>query len=377
MFCVAFRPLAIILAAALLLNPLAEMKAEQQTDILLTLPPEIYAVAGEEMSVYFANTIRAEHPAAFRFEVKCDIGVAEERRWSVSPTSKEVGEHVFSLSVSGTDGERLGTATATLIVAPADARNGTDVRLLLVGDSLTHASLYPKRIAALMAGPGNPGFEMLGTHRPKGVAEGVAHEGYGGWTWQRFVEHYEPNPDGTHRKKSSPFVFLDEQGNSKLDVERYIDEHCNGEPPNVIVFKLGINDCFHANPDNADTIEKKIDAVFAYAERLIAEFRSVAPNAILGICLTTPGNSRDAAFDANYKGRYTRWGWKRIQHRLVQRQLEHFLGREQENVFVIPTELNLDTLDGYPANNGVHPNATGYNQIGTSIYAWLKYRLSK
>ena len=44
-------------------------------------------------------------------------------------------------------------------------------------------------------------------------------------------------------------------------------------------------------------------------------------------------------------------------------------------VFLMPTELNLDPTDGYPANNGVHPNQFGYQQIGASIHAWLKARL--
>jgi hypothetical protein len=38
----------------------------------------------------------------------------------------------------------------------------------------------------------------------------------------------------------------------------------------------------------------------------------------------------------------------------------------------MPTELNLDPVDGYPINHGVHPNAVGCAQIGTSFYAWLK-----
>ena len=83
----------------------------------------------------------------------------------------------------------------------------------------------------------------------------------------------------------------------------------------------------------------------------------------------------EEAFDANYQGRYHRWGWKRIQHRLVERQLARFAGREDERLFVVPTELNLDPVDGYPTNNGVHPNSHGYQQIGASIYAWMKARL--
>ena len=61
----------------------------------------------------------------------------------------------------------------------------------------------------------------------------------------------------------------------------------------------------------------------------------------------------------------------------MQRQIEHFGGKQAEGMFIIPTELNLDTMDGYPANNAVHPNAAGYVQIGTSVYSWLKHRLAE
>ena len=39
-------------------------------------------------------------------------------------------------------------------------------------------------------------------------------------------------------------------------------------------------------------------------------------------------------------------------------------------------DLNLDPVDGYPVDNGVHPNAAGYRQTGASIYAWIKSRLA-
>jgi lysophospholipase L1-like esterase len=43
----------------------------------------------------------------------------------------------------------------------------------------------------------------------------------------------------------------------------------------------------------------------------------------------------------------------------------------------VPTELNLDPIDGYPVNNGVHPNPEGYAQIGDSFYAWMKSWLER
>jgi lysophospholipase L1-like esterase len=110
--------------------------------------------------------------------------------------------------------------------------------------------------------------------------------------------------------------------------------------------------------------------MFGHADILLEALQAAAPKARIGICLTTPGNSRQEAFQANYQDRYTRWGWKRIQHQLVQRQIAFVQSaqKREEPLFIIATQLNLDTVDGYPVNNGVHPNAAGYQQIGATIY---------
>ncbi len=337
----------------------------------LTLPRELYAVPGSEMSIYFDNVVLTKTPEEYQFDVQCDIGEVASGRWTVMPDPHDVGEHRLSMSVSASDGTSVASASALLRVIPADAGAGREVRLLIVGDSLTHATLYVNEIARLLSQPSNPRWQMFGTHRPKSAIEGVAHEGYGGWTWQLFASKYEHNPDGTHRKRSSPFVYLSADKIPQLDVARYVREECGGQPPDFVVFMLGINDCFSAAPAEPNA---SIDAMFKQADVLLEACRQAAPKAEFGICLVTPPNAREAAFEANYKGRYTRWNWKRIQHRLVQRQLERFADTSRNATFVIPTQLNLDPVDGYPHNNGVHPNAAGYRQIGTSIYAWLKSR---
>ena len=135
----------------------------------------------------------------------------------------------------------------------------------------------------------------------------------------------------------------------------------------VVLLMLGINDCFGADPESIEVIDKRVTEVFEQAETLLKAFREAAPAAGFGICLTTPPYARESGFEANYKGRYHRWGWKRIQHRLVQRQISHFSGRENESLFIVPTELNLDPVAGYPVDNGVHPNQVGYHQIAASI----------
>lgn len=342
----------------------------------LTLPAECYAVPDVEFCIYYDNIVLTETPEAFHFRVTCDIGESEARRWRVTPVPADVGDHPLSVTVTDADGKSLGAAEMVLRVTKSDAGADRPIRLLIVGDSLTHATHYPNHIAELLSRPGNPQWTMLGTHRPTAAKTGVAHEGYGGWTWQRFAAHHEPNPDGTYRKRSSPFVYLDKTGKPQLDPRQYFEKECGGKPADVIVFMLGINDCFSFNPDDPKSLESGISAVFEHAETLLAAFHKAAPHAKLGICLTPSPNARESSFQANYKGKYPRWGWKRIQHRLVQLQLSQFKGREQEQVFIVPTQLNIDPVDGYPTNNSVHPNPLGYGQIGAEIFAWLKAELA-
>jgi lysophospholipase L1-like esterase len=327
------------------------------------------------MSIYYDNIVLTEKPEAYVFRAACDIGKAEARRWTVTPEPEHVGDHSLAVTVTDASGAELARAATTLKVVSANAGAGRDIRLLIVGDSLTHATTYSNEIARLLSPPGNPRWKMLGSHKPPQAAKGVAHEGYGGWTWERFASHYEPNPDGTYRKRSSPFVYAGADAKPVLDVRRYFSEQCGGARPEFVTFLLGINDCFSANPDDPAAIDARIDAMFAHADVLLKAFRKAAPQAELGVCLTTPPNALESGFQANYKGKYHRWGWKRIQHHLVQREIDRFASREEERLFIVPTQLNLDPQDGYPANNGVHPNEYGYKQIGASIYAWLKARL--
>ncbi len=355
--------------------------ADELKNLQLTLPEHTYAVVGTEVSIYFDNIVLTETPENYRFAVQCEIGHHQQRRWTVTPNPVDIGIYDLTVSASHVSGSIL-KKTTRLHVVPAESGANRSIKLMIVGDSLTHATLYPNELASLLSRPGNPVWKMLGTHRPKNAATGVRHEGYGGWTWQRFVTKYEANPDGTHRKRSSPFVFLDAADKPQLNMTRYFQEATSGERPDVAFFLLGINDCFSANPDDLAAIDARIDAMLIHADRLLGAFRAAAPQTDLAICITTPPNARESGFEANYHGKYHRWGWKRIQHQLVQRLQKHFAERSDPaaaggQIYVVPTHLNLDPIDGYPDNNGVHPNAEGYRQIGTSLYCWLKWWLWK
>jgi lysophospholipase L1-like esterase len=339
------------------------------------LPPVIYAVPGVEMNVFFRNIVLRDDIKKLRFKTECKVGKTQANHWTITPDKSQAGRYPFSVTTLDVKGKKLGYAQSKLVITPANAGKNKNIKLLIVGDSLTHASTYANRLAELLSKPGNPNWKMLGTHRPKQCRPNVFHEGYGGKTWKWFTSHYEPKPDGTYRKKSSPFVFLGKSGKPELDFQRYLKEKCNGEKPDYITVLLGINDCFSSCKNPEKLAEPRYKAMFKYADIMISEFRKVCPNAKIGICITPPANSRQEAFQANYKGKFNRKPWKLVQFELDKRIIEKFKNLEKENIYLIPVELNLDITKGFPARNAVHPNKFGYTQIGDSIYCWLKAML--
>lgn len=156
------------LAAVLLAFATRSLSAQEPSvpqDVRLTLPPLGYAIAGAEMSVYFDNIVLTQHPEKLRFVVSSDLGKVEANRWTVTPGTADVGDHAWKIAVF--DGEKpLAEQSMTWHVAPASAGAGRNIMLLIVGDSLTHATIYPNDLARRLSEPGMPAWTMLGTHRP-------------------------------------------------------------------------------------------------------------------------------------------------------------------------------------------------------------------
>lgn len=346
-------------------------RASDGEDFDLALPAELYATPGEEICVYFDNVVCTKTPEAYEFTVNCPIGKTEDIRWRVKPLASQAGPHSFTLEVKDKTGKKvLAKKTVRLVVAGRTPARKTPRRLLLVGDSLTEAGVYATELVRLLEEPGNEDWVLLGSQE---LGKRVRHEGYSGWRWKTFLTQYPTDPAAT-KERRSPFLFVSGKGDPKLDIERYLREVCGGVPPDVILFLLGTNDISGAarDPDNDKTVRATLDELFKNSDTLVRAFRKAAPGARIGLCLTPPPNAREAAFEANYKGDYTRWNWKRAQFLLVHRQIREFGGREAENVFAIPAHLNLDPAAGFPENDSVHPNADGYKQIAASLYAWIK-----
>jgi lysophospholipase L1-like esterase len=365
-------------------TPAVDQLPAEPEPLRISLPPDIWAVPGHEINIYFGNVILRPSLHGICIDVECNRGRQDADRWRYVPADEDVGQFGLTIRVTDAQMNLLGEARTMIHVTPADAGAGREISILVVGDSLTANGIYATELFNLCQGEADPKLKMLGTI--KGRMEGAAHQGYGGWRWQTFCTHWTAGDDARAR---SPFLRL--EGNKPvLDFQAYCDAENDGKGPDFITVLLGCNDTFGSTEED---IEERIDTMFGYADMLIAEFKRVRPDTQIGILLLVPPADSQDAFGSNYKCGQTRWQYRRNVQRVVERELEKFLGREDENIFIVPANVNLDCANNYPtrtepinsrnettvsrASNGVHPAATGYLQIADSIYYWLKSRLNK
>ncbi len=380
--------------------PVSAQAPKPARNLRLLLPKEIPAVVGVEANIYFDNVVLCRDTAALVFDVDCRRGRQQVERWTFTPTAKDVGKHPLTLKVCNETMRVIAQAETTVRVVPADAGKGRETTVLCIGDSLTAAGYYPERIflASKQAGAA---FTMIGTAPTRGRAEGSRHEGYGGWTFQRFVTMATKNPEfgkregaaplilfAGGRRKTSPFMFWDGE-KAVFDFPRYVKEQCNGRGPDFVTIALGCNDTFSATEE---TIEERIDKMFGYADPLVAGIHAARADTEIGIVSLVPPAGTQDAFGQNYRCGQTRWQYRRNQHRVVERMMAKYGGREAEHIYFVPAYLNLDTMNGYPTraapafahatakvarlSNGVHPAKGGYYQMGDSIYAWIRGKLA-
>ena len=363
--------------------------------IRLLLPPRLYAVPGIEMNVYFDNVCLTPDPARYMFDVTCAKGIQQVERWTLLATDQDVGQCPLILEVRDESNAVIARAESVLQVVPKHAGAGVPVSLLTIGDSLTHAVVYPAHLLELCKAQGNPQLTLVG-HAPSTKNPDVRIEGYGGWTAQRFMTYFkdEKRAEGDIDWKAwnacgSPFLYADGQGKFKADFAQYCQEFNGGKAPDFVTILLGCNDNASATDD---TIDASIDTMFKYYDMLVDMVHQVRKDTKIGALLLVPPAATQDAFGADYRCGLTRWQYKRNQHRVVERMVAKYGNREAEFIYVIPANVNLDCVNNYPTrtapwnsatktegtrlNNGVHPAADGYCQIGDTIYCWIKAQLA-
>ncbi|MEX2172190.1 MAG: GDSL-type esterase/lipase family protein [Pirellulales bacterium] len=357
--------------------------------VRLVLPPVIYALPGIESNVYFDNIILTLNVDNYAFDVTCPKGLQFQERWAYTPTTEDAGDYPITIEVRD-DSNSLVARGRSIVRVSAETPEADPATLLIVGDSLTEYSVYPKYILELSKRGCAAPLQLIGS---RGIGnmpptDDLRHEGYSGWTAEAFAVLSGPlSRSGYHQRGAtgSPFVYETEDGARSLDFGRYCAEFNAGKGPDLVTIGVGINDVFTANDAS---IDERIDGMFVHYDALIESILQARPDTKVGVQMEAPPSTSQDGF-RNYigAGKQTRWQCRRNQHRLMERMIRRFGDRADAPIYLVPNYLNLDADNHYPTwsppinaradetmtrvNNGTHPSEAGYQQIGDVVYCWI------
>ncbi len=181
---------------------------------------------------------------------------------------------------------------------------------------------------------------------------------------------------------ANPFWNLNSR---QLDFKKYLNDHSfTMTKDDLITIHLGINDVFN------DVSKSKLDGIKADFNKMVSEFRAVIPQINIGLCITIPPSISQDAFAVNYASGQTLRGYIENYKQLVDFLLTNYDTPEMRasRLYCIGFNPSIDRTNNFQkttmkANarstqtietwgNGVHPDNTGYYQMGDALYGFIK-----
>ena len=378
----------------------------------MMLPEVIYAVPGIESNIYFANVVDTANINAYAVEVKCARGTHGNKRWFWTPDKKDAGKSFdFELRLFNDYGRVL-TGKCKVVVAKEPADYKRSITLSLLAASGVNCG-YPLHLLNVMRQNGFVNYTPIGKHAGWGkpvVKGGIAHDGYGGFSWTSFLEHWiyaeselpqaqneaekeqmrllgvRNIPKSQLYRMKSPLLKI-VNGKKVLDIPGWLKQINEGKAPDFIVIHLGANDMFGAM---ADTRLARQEKALKSARILLAELRKHAPRAIIGVCTTYCGCDQDG-FGANYKSFQSKYQYRRNIHGYNKALTDFVKSLNDPGISIIPLHQCIDPEGSYMKGrytvharskkvvlrdrNALHPGLEGGYQLGDAIYCWLRKQL--
>jgi len=374
----------------------------------MTLPEVIYAVPGIESNIYFENVVDTAVYRNYAYEVRCLRGAQGEHRWFWTPTEKDAGKS-FDLELRlFNDYGMVVSAKCKVVVAGPAADPKQKFTLALLAASGVNCG-YPAHLLGVMREKGFANYTPIGSHAGGGkpvVPGGVAHDGYGGFSWNSFLTRWAysfeelPGPQNkaeeeqmralgvTKLPKSqayrlrSPLLRL-KDGKPVLDIPAWLNKINGGKAPDYIVIQLGGNDMFGARPEQLD---EKVAKVMENARTLLGELRKHAPQAVIGVATEPCGCGQDG-FGANYGCAQSKYQFRRNAQR-YNRELDALIkGLKDPRIVILPLHQSIDPENSFLTGsfkaharsekkvkrdrNALHASMEGGRQFGDAIASWL------
>lgn len=168
-----------------------DLKAHDKTNIKLELPDKFCAVVGDTIEIFYKGIINAVNPDLYYVEIDCDIGSVYAKKYVCNPTASQIGDHTMTFCLYDQEHTQLDEKQVTLSVKAKLTASPTDeVVVLYVGDSLASGGYVPgefkRRLTASDGYPQGDGLSNI-TFIGSCNANGVDYEGYGGYSFEKYI----------------------------------------------------------------------------------------------------------------------------------------------------------------------------------------------
>lgn len=387
------------------------------------LPDVVYATPGLECNIYYKNIFTSVVPQNFSFQTQSRVGRARLARWHWTPEEKDAGTTNDIVIRAWNDDGVAACITTKVVVASLPVDRQKKVTFALFADSLTNSG-YQRTIYDNMMDAGCSNFVSVGTRPcpPNFQGKWIPHEGIPGYTCSAFLRYCQVTEDelegavGTpqyelYKKLGKPkkiekgydreFVrsplikngekgpVFDENGNPVVDVQQWMDKVNGGNPPDIVMVQLGVNDVIWLRGEEESLRSQIRSSVIPWYRKFLNTLRDKMPNTKF-VFTTQPLGADQDAFGENYSA-----GWNEIQHRKIMfslnKEIELFVKEENNsNVELLNVAQAVDPFYGFHhwnhevsarekmrrerATNAVHVSKSGGDQMADAMAAWILAR---
>ncbi|MFA5126734.1 MAG: hypothetical protein WC465_01865 [Patescibacteria group bacterium] len=353
-----------LLIAVVVLVCSVRMTAADAYVPVITMPDTIYGLVGRPVDIHY-DQLSAQVPAAASIVYSCLADSGSFYDWGYSFTAH--APTVITCTIVAKDSTDVAVASATTHIRVVTDTAQGQPSLLTVGDSLVEAHPAALDSAYIVTAikvdfeeSGGAQVKLLGTN---GLAPGV-HEGYSGKCWVNFT-----SPSTAYF--TNPFWNVQD---GKIDFQYYTNVSGQAGPIGYCIVQLGYNGIYallgaELTPSIMALWFQRIDG---FCSALLSADRGY-PNCRVVISLPSSGNISQAAWVDNY-GSLDNWEAFEKNMAIYRAALvSHYdKGIFHPNVSLCASGLFVDRINGYPANNYLHPNKSAYVQMAGAFYAHLR-----
>lgn len=351
-------------------DAILDLVGQEQVEIIL--PSTLYALEGIEFNLYFDNIIKGGfNEKEMSVDVVCSVGKQMQRRYTYIPTAITSSQNIV-INVYSKDYVLLATKTSIISIVPKSVGSSITRKVNIFGDSNTVGnggnSFFPVINAELVGDPMT--IQFVGT-----IGTGNAkNEGRSGWRIYDYSNNVAGNP------LWNPTL-------NKVDYAYYLTESGMSMASNDwAMFFLGTNDMFNIATDaNLSTL---VPVAITQLNTLITAAKAGVSGIRVGIGMVIPSCFSQDSFGDDYATAQNVARFTRNIQTFQQALIDTYDDRIAENIYLVPLYSAIDRDYGFPSSlvnansrnteqvktytNAIHPNKSGYDQMGDTIFEILK-----